>query len=167
MELSSPQFWLILGIAAMVIWIKMRKGKPQPVARDRQITLKGTKFTTAITKETPAPCLNDYGKKFGPDHHEKEPPTLPHCENCSCVAEDLSLKMDEFFNKKGKKVETFETDLGQLDAVDTRYYKYKLLSSKDNITEEERTSYLELLQGVEVSETFKKLVEEHLNLQEN
>ncbi|MDX2469651.1 MAG: hypothetical protein QNL04_03625, partial [SAR324 cluster bacterium] len=158
-----PQFWLILGIAALVIWLKMRKAVPKPTSRDRQITLRGIKVTTKITKSTPAACLRSEGKTFGPDHHEKVPPTLPHGENCECVAEDLNFKIDEFFDPKNKKVETFETDLGPLDALDTRYYKYKLLCSNPEISEAEKASYSELMQRVEVSETFKKLVEAQLN----
>lgn len=162
MELSSPQFWLFLGIAALVIWIKMRKGTPKPMDRGREITLHGTRLTTKITKSTPAACLLTNGVVFGPDHQEKTPPNLPHGEACSCVAEDLSLRMDKFFEGKKKTEETFETDLGSLDATDTRYYKYRLLTTAPDISQDNKKSYQELMEGVEVSETFKKLVEDNL-----
>ena len=163
MELSSPQFWFILGIAALVIWIKMRKIKFEPMDRGRQITIRGTKLTTELAHNTPLPCLLDDGKIYGTDHKEKHPPQLPHLEGCSCATADISLDTIKLFTDKEKGEQTFPTDLGEVTGTELRYYKYSLIAKHEDTPEVEAKSYSELAKEMAVSEEFKQKVETHLN----
>lgn len=114
---------------------------------------------TIITKLTPLVCLLDDGRSFGADFKDKTAPELPHAEGCQCELVPTILRSHEWFNSKKKSEETFQTDLGSLNRIEYRFYKYVLIANHADSSEAIREDYLELAKGIEVPDAFREKVE--------
>lgn len=161
--LSKINLTLLAIAAILFILLRLRKKiKRTPNLPERQISIAGYQLITEITLKTPLLCLLADGKKYGSDFREKEPPQLPHCDGCQCKLEEYSAGSRELFDRKAKRDETCNSDFGPLLWSEARYYKYQLLAAHPELSQEEKDSFSELAQKLDISKKFKKQVQERL-----
>lgn len=162
MEIFSLKFLAVLAAAVLILTLRARQKRKGPtIVRGKQISISGQKLTTPINRDTPLICLLDEGKSYGEDFKEKAPPELPHNENCKCELLPTLHRSHDWFNEKKKPVETFETDLGELTRNEYRYYKFSLIIHHPEADEELRADYVELAEGISVSENIKDMIRSH------
>ncbi len=135
--------------------------------RGKQISITGEKLIAAISLETPLRCLLDDGKTFGDDYKLKEPPQLPHTENCQCQLQPVVHRSEEWFATKRGTADYELTDLGRLDKNEYRYYKYWLIAHHADADESTRREYWDLADIISVSADFKERVNRHLGVDPN
>lgn len=164
MNILSGEFVIILGVAILVLYLKLRKNRVTNYIPRKSIAIRGHRVLSEISKETPLECLLADAQGYGEDFNLKELPQLPHTEGCNCQLINLNINSSEFFADDGKKDQTRQTDLGPLSRQEFRYYKYTLMISHPDITPADQTNYLNLLQAIPISEAFKTEVSAHLKL---
>ncbi len=164
MEVFSLKFLLILAVAVAFLTLRARRKRKGPtIVRGKQISIRGQKLITPITKTTPLPCLIDEGRTFGEDFKEKTPLNLPHCEECTCELVPIFRRSHDWFNQKGESVEMFKTELGELNRNEFRYCKYSLIINHSDANDNLRIEYRELLEKITVSDAFKQQVQTYLS----
>ncbi|MDH5561072.1 MAG: hypothetical protein OEY59_09505 [Deltaproteobacteria bacterium] len=163
MDIFYENWWWMLFIAVIILWLKQRKNRPETVLREKQISIKGQKILTPISKDSPLECLLSEGKIYGPDYKDKHPPQLPHTEGCHCRLIDLLTRTDDIFYIKKRETSPLQnTDIGELDKKQARYYKYRLIIDKSGENPELKISYLELSDAIKIEKEFKLRVDDHL-----
>lgn len=165
MDYFSPNFLFLFLIAVLVVTLRGRsKRKDQQTLPGKQIAIIGRKLETPLSKDTPYDCLLADGYKFGDGFKEKEEPNLPHNDNCHCEFKSFVKRNYDIFTEDPIPEPPHASDLGELDPTEARYYKYVLIANHANATEEDRASYAELAEQVDVEPEFRKRVATHLNL---
>ncbi len=166
MELFSFKFLAILFLATAFITIRARSKRKGPaIIRGKQISIVGQTLTAVISNTAALACLLDDGKSFGEDYKEKEPPKLPHSDDCQCELVNVNYRSEDWFNVKSKDTTFRQTDLGELEKKDFRFYKYMLIANHKDADEHIKNEYLELAEFISVSEDFKSQVLQQIQKQ--
>lgn len=167
MDYTSPYFWLLFAGAVGFLVLKNRKknsgkGLPPkpPVFRERAIQL-----IAPMTKTTPLACLLDDQKKFGSFFQDKTPPSLPHEPGCSCQTQEFTADSDQLFRGKAEQERGGFSDLGPLNPTERRYYKYRLVASHPQATQEQKSQYAEMAQNLNLGADFIAKINTHLEEQ--
>lgn len=142
----------------------MRKHRVEPVSRGKQLAIKGDQLITPINRATPLACLLDDSKIFGPDYHDKTPPSLPHEEGCQCELTPNYRRSDDIFHRSAADEKQHQSDLGLLTSKELRFYKYQLIAHHAQAEGKRKQEYLTLAQGIAISEDFKNQTINHLEL---
>jgi hypothetical protein len=165
MEILSIKFLGIMLIAlALITFRAKRKRKGPTIVQGKQISINGQKVTTEIGITTPLPCLLEEGKIFGENFKDKTPPSLPHTVNCTCRLISVLHRSHDWFNEISKEEESFATDLGNLDRMYFRFYKYLLISNHPDADERTKKEYQELADGMNVVQQSKTKALDHIRL---
>ncbi len=165
MNVFSPNFLIIFGIAVLLIILRSRsKKKGSQPSPGKHIAIVGRKLLAPLGRDTPYVCLLDDGRKFGEGFQEKQEPELPHNEQCQCEFHSVVQRDYDIFTKNPKSEPQRSSDLGQLEKVEARFYKYMLIINHRDATADDQESYTELAGRVTVDSDFKEAVRKHLQL---
>ena len=161
LEVFSWEFLLIFMGIVFFVMLKNRKKRVTPVLTGKRISIRGKKLVTPLSYETPLECLLADNINFGEDFKVKEEPTLPHNEHCRCELISLNLDTQEWFQEKPEKSGS-QIDLEHLTAPDRRYFKYMLIASHPDASQDLKDRYEELIKGIEVDPKVQDKVAEHI-----
>ena len=165
MELSNGQLWFFVALAGIIIWMRMRKKQAPAITRGKVISVKGDRLQSWLCLTTPLECLLDHNKVFGPDFQEKQSPELPHGPDCKCKLQADYRRADEVFTMKEGKLPGIDSDLGDLNHMEHRYYHYSLIANHRSASEALQQEYNTLALGVDIPEAFKQRVQTHLQVE--
>lgn len=165
MNYFSPNFLIIFGIAVIVIILRSRsKKKANQPPPGKHIAIIGRQLLAPLGLDTPYACLLDDERKFGEGFQEKQEPKLPHNELCQCEFKSVIQRDYDIFSKKPQPEPQRSSDLGPLERVEARFYKYMLIINHSDVSEDERESYTDLAGRVNVDSDFIEVVRRHLKL---
>jgi len=163
MNVFSAEFLVLFLLGVVVITLRSRSKRRQGAfLPGKQIAIVGQQVIALLSKQTPLACLLADGKKYGDGFQEKNPPPLPHAEGCACRQLDVIQRSRELFSDQEKELPHWQTDLGDLSAVEARYYRFKLIACHREATAQQRNDYAELARLVPVSAEFAARVNRHL-----
>lgn len=155
------QWGLVFIGVVLFLWLKLRKESRRGILTERQVSVTGTRVITPLRKTTPLECLVTDDIIFGEGFKDKELPELPHSDECECSTENYVARSREWFSNHQQE-QVWESDLGTLPRNQARYYKYKLLAMQEN-DENQKKTFNEALDSIQVDEGFRNKVENHLN----
>ncbi len=165
MDIFSPNFLLLFLVAILVITLRARsKKKGTAVLPGKQIAIIGRKLETPLGVDIPYLCLMEDGRKFGDGFRDKQEPELPHSDACQCQFSSFVQRNYDIFTKNPPLDPPRISDLGELARSEARYYKYTLIANHPDATDEDRKSYIDLAEQVEVDAEFCQKVKQHLKL---
>ena len=165
MNIFSPNFLLLFGIAVLVIILRSRsKKKGSQILPGKHIAIIGQKLVAPLGLDTPYVCLLDDGRKFGDGFQEKQVPELPHNELCQCQSNSVVQRSYDIFSKNSQSEPLRPSDLGNLERVEARFYKYQLIINHKDATVEDQETYTDLASRGNVDPDFMETVRKHLHL---
>ncbi len=165
MNVFSPNFLIIFAIAVLVIILRSRsKKKGNQRSPGKHIAIVGRQLLAPLNRDTPYVCLLNDGGKFGEGFQEKQEPELPHNELCQCEFHNVVQRDYDIFTKNPKSEPLRSSDLGQLEKVEARFYRYMLIINHCDATAEDQESYTDLAGRVKVDSDFMEAVRKHLQL---
>lgn len=162
MNVFSPEFLALFFIAVIVITLRARKKKGTGPLPGKQISIRGSRLETFLTKELPLVCLLADGRFYGDDYQEKQVPTLPHQEGCRCEIKEIIRRSREMAEGGSKDDGIQMSDLGPLNKSDARFYRFALIGQHPDAAKAIKSEYLDLAGNVNVSDSFRKRIESHL-----
>ena len=154
-------------IVVVVLWLKLRKSSSAKPSR-KTFGHNAVKISVEIAKGTPTSCLLKEGQVYGADFHRKKAPELPCCEGCRCKTEEFVYRSSELFagGKGEKNGKTFPSDLGNLDFLEYKFYKYSLILLNGDLPVAELEDLAEIRDELKASSAFRRKVERHLDSEE-
>ena len=110
-------------------------------------TIEAIELQTFLDWDTPQPCLECDGIRYGKQFKQKNPPDLPHEQGCRCEATKLFYTSDDVFQGTSP-ILTHKSALGDLSAKDALLLKNILLKIK---TDYEKGSFSDFLEQFEIN----------------
>ena len=111
-------------------------------------TIEAIELQTFLDWDTPQPCLECDGIRYGKQFKQKNPPDLPHEQGCRCEATKLFYTSDDVFQGTSP-ILTHRSALGDLSAKDALLLKNILLKIKTDPNK--KGSFSDFLEEFEVN----------------
>ena len=128
----------------------------------KQISIRGSRLETFLSKQLPLACLLADGRFYGDDYQDKQVPNLPHQVGCRCELKEIIRRSREMGTEASAENSKQMSDLGPLNKSDARYYRFVLIARHSDSAEALQSEYRDMANSVNVSDSLRKRVEEHL-----
>ena len=153
------KLFIAVVAVALIYWIWTKKNQILPKKNEESdpyiTTIEAIELKTYIDWDTPVPCLESDGTRYGRQFKQKTPPDLPHEQGCRCETTKLFYTSKEVFEGT-TPVAKHKSSLGNLCSKDALLLKNMLLEIKKNPTNQSFQEFLNKFELNDFSEEIRK-----------
>ena len=160
------KLFIAVVAVALIYWVWTKKNQILPKRNNESepfiTTIEAIELKTYLDWDTPVPCLESDGTRYGHQFKQKKVPDLPHEQGCRCETTKLFYTSEDVFQGTSPATK-HKSALGDLCSKDALLLKNILLEIKK---ESANVSLENLMERFEVNEFPEEIRKELISLAE-